>query len=311
MAEYPLAEILTLEDGRTVEWEAVGDGPPLMWVEGGPGLWAHLARPDVALVSDLFRCHLVNAPGCGRSSPPADISGYGLPAIIGFFDEARDRLGLGRVTVMGHSWGGLVAAAWAAARPESVARLVVIDGYPGSIDGSGSAVDYDAARAERERAYARHAREPWYDAAVRALAEENDEKWDEQVWISGFDPAWPMYFADPYSPLAAPHLARVRAEVRINMAITTAWFADVPYFDHIDIVPSLAAVQCPALVITGQHDFICGPAWNGPIAAAIPGARYVEIAGAGHVPQYEQPGAFRAALLDWLHEPVPHGLRPG
>jgi pimeloyl-ACP methyl ester carboxylesterase len=53
-------------------------------------------------------------------------------------------------------------------------------------------------------------------------------------------------------------------------------------------------------VIAGQDDFVCGPAWNRPIAAAIPAARYVEIANAGHVPQYEQPGAFRAALLDWL-----------
>jgi pimeloyl-ACP methyl ester carboxylesterase len=85
---------------------------------------------------------------------------------------------------MGHSWGGLVAAAWAAAHLESVGRLVVIDGYPGSIDGSGSVVDYDAAHAERERAYARHASEPWYGAAVRALAEEEEhgQGWDEEIW---------------------------------------------------------------------------------------------------------------------------------
>jgi pimeloyl-ACP methyl ester carboxylesterase len=42
------------------------------------------------------------------------------------------------------------------------------------------------------------------------------------------------------------------------------------------------------------------PAWNRPIAPAIPGARFVELADAGHIPQYEQPGAFRSALLDWL-----------
>jgi proline iminopeptidase len=254
----------------------------------------------VALVSDLFRCHLVNAPGCGRTSPPTDIAGYDLPGVIAFFDETRDRLGLGQVTVMGHSWGGLVAAAWAAAHPESVGRLVVIDGYPGSYEGSGPAVDYSAARTEQERAYARHASEPWYDAAVRALAVADDEEWDEEAWISGFDPAWPMYFADPDSPLSAPHLARVRAEVRSNRAMSNAWFGGIHHFDHIDILPSLAGVRCPCLVIAGQHDFICGPAWNRPIAAAIPAARYVEIADTGHLPQYEQPGAFRAALLDWL-----------
>ena len=303
MPEYPLAEILTAADGRTVEWEAVGDGPPLMWVEGGPGLWAHLARPDVKLVSDLFRGHLVNAPGCGRTSPPADVSGYSLPEIIAFFEEVRERLGLGRVAVMGHSWGGLVAAAWAAAHPESVDRLVVVDGYPGGIiDESGSGVDHDAARAERDRAHARHARQPWYDAAVRALAEDEDEDWGEETWISRFDPAWPMYFADPSSPLSAPHLARVRAEVRMNMTMSSAWFGDVLHFDDIDILPALAGVRCPSLVIVGQHDFICGPAWNRPIAAAIPAAHYVEITDAGHIPQYEQPDAFRTALRDWLAE---------
>jgi proline iminopeptidase len=300
LTEYQLAETLTLEDGRTAEWETVGGGPPLIWVEGGPGLWAHLARPDVELVSDLFSCHLVNAPGCGRSSLPADISGYDLPGIIAFFEGVRERLGLGRVAVMGHSWGGLVAAAWAAAHPGSVDRLVVIDGYPGGYEGSASVVDYSAARAEQERAYARHASEPWYDGAVRALAGADNEEWDEETWISRFDPAWPMYFADPYSPLAVPHLERVRAEVRSNRVMSNAWFGSVHHFDDIDILPSLAGVTCPSLVIAGQHDFICGPAWNQPIAAAIPAARYVEIADSGHLPQYEQPDAFRAALLGWL-----------
>ena len=299
LAEYPLAEILALDDGRIVEWEAVGDGPPLMWVEGGPGFWAHLARPDVNLVSDVFRCHLVNAPGCGRTSPPVAISGYALPAIIAFFEQVRERLGLGQVAVMGHSWGGLVAAAWAAAHPESVGRLVVIDGYPGGRN-EGSGVDHDAARAEQERALARHASEPWYQAAVSALAEQDDEQWDEETLLSHHDPTWPLYFADPSSPVAAPHLARFRAEVRINRALSTAWFGPVHQFDDIDILPGLAGVRCPSLVIAGQDDFVCGPAWNRPIAAAIPAARYVEIGDAGHVPQYEQPGAFRAALLDWL-----------
>jgi hypothetical protein len=52
-------------------------------------------------------------------------------------------------------------------------------------------LDPNAARADQERAYARPAGEPWYDAAVRALAEEGDERWDErETWISHFGPAW-------------------------------------------------------------------------------------------------------------------------
>jgi pimeloyl-ACP methyl ester carboxylesterase len=83
----------------------------------------------------------------------------------------------------------------------------------------------------------------------------------------------------------------------MNMDMSSAWFGD-GHFDDVDILPSLAGVRCPSFVITGKHDFICGPAWNRPIAASIPAARYVEIADTGHIPQHEQPEAFRAALLD-------------
>lgn len=176
LIDYQLAETVTLDDGRTVEWEVVGAGPPLVWVEGGPGLWAHLARPDVELVSDLFQCYLVNAPGCGRTSRPNDATGYDLPQIIAFYEAFRDRLELGRVSVMGHSWGGLVAPAWAAAHPRSVERVIVIDGYAGGAD---TAVDQEAADAERDRAFARHATAPWYDAAVRAITA------DEEVQSGG------------------------------------------------------------------------------------------------------------------------------
>lgn len=81
--------------------------------------------------------------------------------------------------------------------------------------------------------------------------------------------------------------------------MSNAWFGGVHHFDDVDILPSLPGVRCPSLVIAGQDDFICSPAWNRLIAAAIPAARY-EITDAGHVPHYEQPGAFRAVLLDRL-----------
>jgi proline iminopeptidase len=302
LVDYELAQTLTLADGRTVEWESVG-GPahaPLIWVEGGPGFWAHLARPDVALISDLFHCHLVNAPGCGRTSRPAAAVDYALGPMIEFWEDVRRALGFERVTVMGHSWGGLVAPAWAAAHPESVDRLIVIDGYPG-----GAGFDPRLAAAERERALARHDGTDYIEAARKALDEEYDDEStaDEETSHRNFSAAWPVYFADPASVLSAPHIARIREEVRLNLDMNNAWFAQPLEFDaDVTILPSLGAVACPTLVIVGEHDFICGPELNRPIADAIPGARYVEIADAGHLPQYERPDAFRAAVIEWLDD---------
>ena len=291
-----LERLTTLPDGSVVEWEALGDGDePLVWVEGGPGLPAHLARADVVPVLDRFRCHLVNAPGSGRSTPPATEDGYDLDRIAGFFESWRRAIGLGPVTLMGHSWGGLVAAAWAALHPEGVRRLIVIDGYAGS-----GSVDPASAEAEQQRALDRVRHRPWFADAWGA--------WErglglvgqpEEALVDAFRAMLPMYFAEPEDPVMAAHIERIRRELRWHPPIVDAWEGER---EEADYRPLVATIRCPTLVIVGEHDWICGPLWNRALADAIPGARLVEMQGVGHLPQYEAPAAFRAAIDAWLGE---------
>ena len=72
------------------------------------------------------------APGSGRTTAPTADGDYDLTSIVEFWEAVRRALGLGPVTVMGHSWGGLVAPAWAALHPEGVRRLIVVSGYAGA-----------------------------------------------------------------------------------------------------------------------------------------------------------------------------------
>ena len=289
-----LERLSTLPNGQVVEWEALGDGhEPLVWIEGGPGLPAHLARADVVPVLDLFRCHLVNAPGSGRTTPPATAAGYDLPAIVEFWEATRQALGLGPVTVMGHSWGGLVAAAWAAMYPEGVERVIVVSGYAGS-----GSLDPDMAGAEQQRALDRIRNRPWFDLAWRAWCDALDQLGQtEEETARVFSEILPFYFAEPEDPVSVSHIERIRREQRWSMPIADAWEGEREAADY---RPLLAAVRCPTLVITGEHDWICGPAWNRAIADTIPGSRLVVVPGVGHLPQYEAPAAFRAAIDDWL-----------
>lgn len=287
LAEIELANRSVLADGRTVEWEAVGSGDDLVWFEGGPGFWAHLARPDVALVSDRFRCHLINAPGCGRTSPPADRSGYTARADVAFYEDACQTLGLGPITLMGHSWGGTLAVLFAAAHPERVRRLIVIDGWCGW-----PLVDRAEAEAEERHALDRVRDRSWF---AEATAGDGDiEGMSEAEWTAWFGRHWPVYFADPESPLARPHVDRIRRECRMNMDCRD--YDD----DAVDLRPVLGEVRCPTLVVCGEHDFICGPVWNRPIADGIEGAEFHVVAETGHCPQYEAPGDFRSVLFEWL-----------
>jgi pimeloyl-ACP methyl ester carboxylesterase len=67
-----------------------------------------------------------------------------------------------------------------------------------------------------------------------------------------------------------------------------------------DFTPLLAAIDCPTLVLVGGEDVISTPAEMAAIARDIPGARLVEIAGAGHLSPLEQPVAVSAALMQFL-----------
>ncbi len=298
-AELPLLDIelantTRLADGRTVEWEGIGSGEePLVWVEGGPSLGAHLARADVVPVLDRFRCHLVNGPGNGRSSPPATSAGYGLEAFVGFLEAFRVGIGLGPVTVMGHSWGGLVAPAWAALHPEGVRRLIVVDGYAGA-----GSVDAAAAEDEQRRALDRLRDRPWFADGwagwQRELVTPHSTEIESVAAMRAF---MPFYFASPEDPVSAAHIERLRRELRINVDAGEAWSG---WREAMDYRPLFAEIRCPTIVIVGEHDWLCGPVWNRSLAAAIPGARLVEFPGAAHLPQYEAPVAFRAAIDAWL-----------
>ena len=111
LLDIELANLGTLPDGRRFEWEAIGQGDPMLWIEGGPRFLAHLGRPDAALLARWFRVHLVNAPGCGRTSPPTRQEDYDLHGHVAFFEAVRLALDLPALAVTGHSRGGLVATA--------------------------------------------------------------------------------------------------------------------------------------------------------------------------------------------------------
>ena len=62
----------------------------------------------------------------------------------------------------------------------------------------------------------------------------------------------------------------------------------------------LAAVEAPTLVITGEYDFICGPACAEDIAAGVRGSEKVVLEDCGHFTFVEKPDEFRAAIERFL-----------
>jgi proline iminopeptidase len=107
----------------------------LIVINGGPGL-SHLAEPPADALAPQFRVVFYDQRGTGLSRTPRD-GALDLPHQVGDLEALRRRLGAQGVDLLGHSWGGLIAAAYAAQYPQRVGALVLADAEPA--DGVASA----------------------------------------------------------------------------------------------------------------------------------------------------------------------------
>ena len=106
-----------------------GDGPPVVALHGlaSNARWWDLVAPRLA----PRRVVAIDQRGHGRSDKPDD--GYDFATVVDDDRGVAAALGLGRVAVVGHSWGASVALSWAAADPGGVGAVVCVDGGIGNL----------------------------------------------------------------------------------------------------------------------------------------------------------------------------------
>lgn len=290
---------LELSGGRTATYEVVGRGDPALLLPGGPGAAASYMSEDARLFADVFTCYLVDPHGSGGSSPPASPDGYRPEGHARFYDDVRAALGLERVTVLGHSFGGGVALAYAALHPRVTERCISVGGF--AVGTEADAAEGGAAAAEMEAMLARHADAPWYGPAravwdswtERALGARSGAEIDDMMRV-----VLPLYAAHPDRPSVRARLTAFAESLAFDLAAIKAWEGGV--YQGVDLRPLLERISAPTLVVTGELDLICGPAQARAIAAHVRDADLVLLPECGHWPVAEDPDAYARAVVDWL-----------
>ena len=97
---------------------------PVITLHGGPAAGETYMRPYAGLATDR-QVVTYDQSGCGKSARPEDLSRYTVERYVAELDALRGHLGFDKVVLLGHSWGGMLAPAYAAAHPEHVAGLVL------------------------------------------------------------------------------------------------------------------------------------------------------------------------------------------
>jgi pimeloyl-ACP methyl ester carboxylesterase len=256
---------LKLWQGRiATEVEIAGSGPPLVYLHGPWGL-----APDRAFVARIAESRTVYAPkfpGTSRGDHEAVHALDTWHDIVVYYGELFDALKLSTPALVGDSFGGLVAAEIAAAAPQSVSRLALID--PVGL---------------------------WLD-------DRPVQNW----MILSDKARRPALFADPDGEAAkrffdVPADAADRVETQAQFIWSQACTGKFvwPIADR-GLSNRMHRIAAPTLIIWGDSDRIIAPAYAQEFARKIPGARVEMIAGAGHLPQLEQQDAVLEVLSEFL-----------
>jgi len=271
-------------DGRTLGYRREGDGPILVCHPGGPGFSSHYLA-DLAGLGSEFTLILLDPRGTAGSDAPADPRAYATADYVADVEELRRHLGEERLNLLGHSHGGIVAVGYAAAHPERVRRLVVLD----------SLVRLQPE--EMEEIMQQHRDEPWYDDARVALEQESAGDYEDDEELRELTRRfWPLYFAH-FEERAQRYLDEFVTAERPNPDPLQLFNDGI---EDWDMRADLALISAPALVVTGDADFICGPACAEDIAGGIEGSRKVVLEDCGHFTFVEQPGRLREEVRAFL-----------
>jgi pimeloyl-ACP methyl ester carboxylesterase len=276
-------DIFTTPDGLTLSYERRGNGPLLVCHPGGPGGSA-AEFEDFAGLDDTFELVLLSPRGSHGSDPADD---YALASYVRDLEALRAHLGVEAIDLLGFSHGGIVAMAYAAAFGPHVGRLVLVDTL---------AIWGDDAEAAMQRGIEARAGEPWFLDAQRAIEEEQAGEFSSaEELIANLERQIPLYF----------HGWEGNEQAGGRLAMDFAHAEPLHHFNTVefptlDLRSELRRIEAPTLVVSGEQDFIAGPACAGAIVRELPNARLVTIADAGHFVYVEQPEAFRAALTEFL-----------
>lgn len=276
-------------NGVKIYYEIVGQGEPLLLLNGGPGM-PHDYLQDLCARLPSARLIFYDQRGTGNSDK-ADPSTYTIDANVEDLENLRRGLNLERVQMLGHSWGGMLAQAYVLKYPQYVTKLVLADTFSAGAD-----IDTTLARML---------------AAVPPETREVIEKY-ERVGIYGAGDKYPAEYQaaldvayDPVNISIPPpgylqnSFARIAYDVYKTMWGSESEFRVTGTLKDFDAFPRLHEIQMPTLVIVGGSDMPTIEMAE-RTTRAMPNAHLEIFEHSRHYPFLEEPDKFARVVGEFL-----------
>lgn len=273
---FDVEGVSLVPDGPTMR-----EKPTLVLLHGGPGFDHSIYKPLFTQLTDIAQVVFLDHRGNGRSE-------YGpreMWTLAQWGDDVHafcETLGIGHPIVLGTSFGGMVALAYATQYPAHPGKLILL-----STEAAGGT------HLERRVALFERLGGPEVGAlARRRLIEGDEDATTVEAWVRL---AMPLYTRTPRDPAVVQRTVR-HPEV-------TQWFMRPGGEGHtFNLISALARVQCPTLVLGGDEDPRIPIACQEDLVAALPAhlVRFERFPGCGHPVTADAPQRAMEVIRDFM-----------
>jgi proline iminopeptidase len=260
---------------------AAGSATPVIVANGGPGLshiymlqndtWPRIAHNRQVIFYDQR--------GTGKSKRVSADASFGMDAQVADLEAVRAKFGFQKFDLVGDSYGGLLAMAYAAAHPEHIEKLILSD---------------SAAPAWKD--IVRVLPDVFPDVLEQIAAREKNSSGTDTADQRIRDHFLMLFYSEANRDAYLAGVKDLESVPQVSAAVQKATRT-------LDLTPELPKFKFPTMVITGRYDMNVTPltAWN--IYKAIPGAKFVVFEKSGHLPSYEEPDKYVQVVDAFLSQP--------
>lgn len=296
---YPQQEGFVDADGVMIYYKIVGRGEPLLILHGGPGASHDYFLPYLLALARHNRLIFIDERGSGRSQKLDDVSAYTVENMVEDTEAVRIALALGKVSLLGHSFGGVVAEAYALKYQRNLTHLIL-------------ASTFSSTKALNEVFLKQKAKWPpelreridrmeaagLYGHGQSYQQNRYPEEYMRAAWGEGYFPYLFQNHPDPnYDPVDN---GKMSWDLYREMWGSHGEFVIDGNLKSVEYTDRLVGIKTPTLVIVGDHDE-SDPSMSEVMHQKIAGSKLVILPKSGHMTFVDQNGMFISNVDDFVH----------
>jgi proline iminopeptidase len=285
-------------NGVMIYYKIFGHGKPLVLAHGGPGASHDYFLPYLAPLARHYQLVFIDERGSGRSPALENVSAYTVENMVEDVEAVRQALNLGRISLLGHSYGGVLAQAYALKYQKNLSHLILASTF----SSTGKINEVFVHMKEKMPADLRDRINRMESDGLYGHGKDYEKnryttEYMTAAWGDGYFPYLYRNHPDPnYDPIDN---GKMSWDLYREMWGSHGEFVIDGNLKSVEYTDRLPAIKVPTLLLVGDHDE-CDPAMSKVMNEKIAGSKLIILPGSGHMTFVDQPGMFGQAVEDFL-----------